>query len=163
MKQSAARRRPLPPFTSRGTLPAGVHVSTWGEFIKRFSHNPQRRKLMKGLRRAITILRKAGCTTIFIGGSYVTDEEMPFDIDVVWKSEEVRWRYLEWIAPVFFEMTPGNPWQKAIFSGEFFPSEGVETETGRIFFEFFQYGRDKRRRGIVQLDIMRIGKRRRGR
>lgn len=156
MPPRATSHSSLPPYNSRGKLPAGVHFSTWREFIERFAYNPPRQRLLKGLLRAIRLLKRAGCTTIYIGGSYVTSKAAPADIDVVWESEGVDWRYLRASAPVFFEMTEGNPWQKALFSGEFFPSEGVETSTNRNFFEFFQYGRDQRRRGLVGLDITRI-------
>lgn len=148
----------LPSFNSRGQLPHGIHRAAWEEFIRRFVYNERREELFEGLIRAAAYLSAAGCTTLYVGGSYVTKKQEPDDIDVVWKSEEVDWRLLRYIAPVFFEMKPGSPRQKRLFGGEFFPSEGVETLSGKTFLEFFRRDRRGNRRGLVALDITRFGK-----
>ncbi|MEJ7618649.1 MAG: hypothetical protein WKF30_17150 [Pyrinomonadaceae bacterium] len=147
----------LPPFNSKGRLPYGVHRATWKEFRRRFVFSSRRAELLEGLLRAVSYLRQARCPTIYIGGSFATTKFAPRDLDVVWQSETTDWRYLAQIAPVFFEMTPGNPRQKRLFGGEFFPSEGIETESGLTFLEFFQRDYEKgRRRGVVELDIRRV-------
>ena len=143
----------LPAFTGRGTLPPGIHTVTWREFQRRFGYNSRRRELIRGLRRACRWLRKAGCRSIFIGGSFVTSKPLPGDIDVCWSSSETDWRRLARIAPVFFEMTPGSPRQKRRFGGEFFPAEGIETLSNKTFLEFFQQDQGERPTGIVRLHL----------
>ncbi len=146
----------LPAFDSRGRLPKGIHKASWAEFVRRFGYNDRRRALLHGLLRALRLLQLAGCRTIYIGGSFASGKQKPRDIDVVWSGAETDWGYLRRIAPVFFEMKPGSPGQKALFGGEFFPAEGIEMESGLTFLEFFQRDRRQRRRGLVQLDITDI-------
>lgn len=145
-----------PAFNSRGKLASGIHPLSWEDFFRAFVYNRQREFLVAGLVAACTFLRAAGCVTVYVGGSFTTIKRVPEDIDVIWKSEEVRWRYLRAAAPVFFEMTPGNPRQKRLFRGEFFPSEGIESESGLNFLEFFQRDRQRRRRGLAALDCVNL-------
>ena len=53
-------------------LPPGVHPATLQEIEKRFATNAKRRALFDGFCRAVDALRKAGCTAIFLDGSFVT-------------------------------------------------------------------------------------------
>jgi len=145
------------PFNSRGILKSGIYPLTWKAFCRLFVYNQKREELLRGLLRAISCLRQAGCRTIYIGGSFVSTKQNPSDIDVVWDSTKTNWQYLKKIAPVFFEMTSGSPKQKRLYKGEFYPSEGIESISGMSFFDFFQRDRQPgRRRGLVQLDITRI-------
>ena len=67
------------------------------------------------------------------------------------------WERVKRVAPIFFEMTPGSPEQKARFNSEFYPSEGKEGISGLTFLEFFQRDwQEGRRRGIIKIDITYI-------
>jgi hypothetical protein len=135
-------------------LPHGIHTVTWQEFSKRFAFNPERQKLLRGLLRAIRLLQKVGCRTIYIGGSFVTTKPFPTDVDVVWESSDMSFERVKRVSPIFFEMTPGSPEQKARFNSEFYPSEGIEKISGLCFLEFFQRDFEQgRRRGLVKIDI----------
>lgn len=150
-------RRKLLRFNSRGRLPRGIHTVTWQEFTRRFAYNPERQKLLRGLLRAIRLLRRVGCRTIYVGGSFVTTKEFPADVDVVWESADMSFERVKRVSPIFFEMTPGSPEQKARFNSEFYPSEGIEELSGLCFLEFFQRDvEQRRRRGIVRIDITAI-------
>lgn len=144
----------LLPFNSRGKLPYGIHAMRWEEFTKQFAFNSTRKRLLRGLVRAIFLLRRAGCRTIYVGGSYVTTKRKPFDIDCVWESRGMDWEHVKRVAPVFLKAKTGHDEQMARFGGEFFPSQCGEKNTGLTWLDFFQ--RDKqpgRRRGIVRIDI----------
>ena len=103
-----------------GNLPSGIHWAKWEEFETRFGTNPHRRKLLKGLKAAITALRKAGCRIIYIDGSFVTAKELPNDFDGCWSIEGVNADLLD---PVFLDFSDGRAAQKAKYQGELFPAE----------------------------------------
>ena len=143
----------LPAFDSRGRLPKGIHKASWDEFTARFATTGRRRELLLGLIEAIELLRQADCPTIYIAGSFVTAKQKPGDIDVVWEGIDTDWRYLRRLEPLFFEMTPGSPRQKARFGCEFFPAQGIELGSGQTYYEFFQRDRHGRQRGMVRIEI----------
>ena len=85
------------------TAAAGIHLATWGEVTTRFGNTPWRRQLLYGLGMAINSLRRAGCRTVYIDGSFVTSKEIPNDFDACWEegvvpetsglgAAAVRWR-----------------------------------------------------------------------
>lgn len=144
-------------FNSRGKLPHGIHTVTWQEFTRRFAFNPEREKLRRGLLRGIRLLQRVGCRVIYIGGSFVTPKRFPSDVDVVWESTGMSFERVRRNSPIFFEMMPESPEQKARFHSEFYPSEGKEGISGLTCLEFFQRAwREGRRRGIVRIDITYI-------
>ncbi|MGA9774254.1 MAG: hypothetical protein WBV94_34820 [Blastocatellia bacterium] len=151
---TAEVKRELLPFNSNGILKRGIHTITWEEFNNQFGYNEQRRKLLRGLLRGIRLLQRVGCHAIYIGGSFVTTKKFPEDVDVVWESSDMSFERVRRVSPIFFEMTPGSPEQKARFNSEFYPSEGKESISGLSFLAFFQRDwREGRRRGIIRIDI----------
>jgi hypothetical protein len=155
--QTADDRRELLPFNRDGILKRGIHTLTWEEFSKQFAYNPERQKLLRGLLRGIRLLQRLGCRAVYIGGSFVTKKQIPSDVDVIWESTGMSFERVKRNSPIFFEMTPGSPEQKARFQSEFYPSGGKEGISGLTFLEFFQRDwREGRRRGIVKIDITYI-------
>ena len=141
-------------FNSRGKLPYGIHSISLAEFIEQFAYNPKRKYLLRGLIRAIRLLRRAGCRAIYIGGSYVSSKQKPNDIDVVWESKGMDWERVKRVAPVFLDKRIGSDGQKERFGCEFYPSECTEKISKLPFLEFFQCDYEKgRRRGLVRIDI----------
>lgn len=63
----------IPPFDEKGNLPQGIHWAEWTEFKVRFGINFPRQRMIQGLELAMTELKKAGCQTIYINGSFVTE------------------------------------------------------------------------------------------
>lgn len=79
----------IPQFDADGLLPPGIHRATWDEVTTRFGNIPWRRQLVDGLEMAIDSLRRAGCRTVYIDGSFATRKEVPNDFDVCWDEEGV--------------------------------------------------------------------------
>lgn len=144
----------IPPFDSDGNLPPGVHWATWDEIVGRFGTTAPRRRLLRGFSRGVRVLRGAGCRTVYLDGSFVTGKAIPGDFDACWDVTGVVGAILLHLDPVLLDFTDDRAAQKAKYFGEFFPAQGLEIDSGRLFLDFFQI--DKRSgnpKGIVALDI----------
>ncbi|MBA3831715.1 MAG: hypothetical protein H0X34_07450 [Chthoniobacterales bacterium] len=142
----------LPAFSDDGFLPGGIHWAEWSEIASRFAGNSHREALLYGLARAVGCLRMAGCTAVFIDGSFVTQKEHPADFDVCWLVDGVDLGALRKIEPAFFSFNNLRALQKAKFGGELFPAGGAAETTSpfRTFLEFFQTDKlSGLRKGIV--------------
>jgi len=86
---TAARLRyfymPIPPLMSHGLLPPGVHDATLPEVGAAFgAANARRQELFEKLGTFIeTAKRFAVFKALYVDGSFVTDKELPGDIDAV--------------------------------------------------------------------------------
>ena len=141
----------LPHFNEDGLLPEGIHEATWDEFSARFGVNSWRRKLLVGLRAALFSLKYAGCKTVYVGGSFVTSEEVPNDFDACWDEAGVAPMNLE---PVLLMLEPGMVAQKTTYGGELFPASAIVDPEGYPFLEFFQIDKETgNRKGIVAIDL----------
>jgi hypothetical protein len=136
-----------------GVLPPGIHDATWAELAETFGQTPHRKTLLGGLRAAAIELRRSGCRTLYLDGSFVTAKEVPEDYDGCWSAEGVDPEELDLVLLTFDE---GQATQKAKYLGELFPAETVEAGSGKTFRDFFQADQDGRPKGIVQLDLADI-------
>jgi hypothetical protein len=125
----------IPEWRTSGLLPPGVHEATFGEIEARLAFNAHRAGLFIGLVRACGLLADAGCTGIYLDGSYVTNKPDPGDFDACWDSGGVDISRLD---AVFFDFAFGREEQKRRFGGELFPSNLREGATGGTFLELFQ-------------------------
>ena len=91
---------PIDPLT--GYLPPGVHQATWQEVQLHFSGNEQRRRLMSGLGAALENLSTAGCRTVLLDGSFISQKELPSDYDGAWDTTGVNPDLLD---PVLLDFT----------------------------------------------------------
>lgn len=140
----------IPPFdVNTGRLPEGIHEASWDEIVLRFGWNQRRRELLDGLAEAIELLADAGCTRVWLNGSFVTTKDEPGDFDACWDTASVD---LDVIDPVLLDLSSGRAEQKRRFGGELFPNI-VESGSGLVFTEFFQNDRDAGRKGIVVVQI----------
>ena len=140
----------LPPFDSNtGRLPEGVYEADWDEIVERFGWTTRRRELLDGIADAIDVLAVAGCTRVWLNGSFVTSKDEPGDFDACWDVDGVDFDVLD---PVLLDMSSQRSAQKQRFGGELFPNV-IEVESGFIFAEFFQNERDTGRKGIVVIQI----------
>ena len=131
-------------------LPDGVHVATLNEVEEAFATNEHRRKLFNGLKAAISAFKKAGCKTILVDGSFVTDKEKPGDYDACWYTDNVDIGKLD---PVFFNFDNKREKQKYKYLGEFFPSSTL-ADGSNTFEDYFQ--RDKytgKKKGIICINL----------
>lgn len=130
-------------------LPPGVHPATIAEVTETFGTNTRRREILGGFIDAASKLKIAGCTKIYLDGSFVTGKPRPGDFDACWEPAGVDPQKLD---PVFLNFSNGRAQQKAMFKGEFFPSSLVCADVGRTFAEFFQIDRfTGKKKGIVSI------------
>ena len=113
----------IPAFEVDGNLPAGIHWATWQEFRERFATTPHRTRLITGLKAALDSLRRAGCRTAYIDGSFVAAREEPHDFDACWDIEDVNPELLD---PILLKFDDGRAAQKAKYLGELFPAQTRE-------------------------------------
>jgi hypothetical protein len=141
----------LPPFDALGNLPAGVHWAEWQELEERFGGTSHRRRLLKGLLRALQNLRDAGCRIAYLDGSFISSCERPRDYDGCWEVHGVQ---VERIDPVLTTFANGRVLQKAKYLGELFPSHAHADAGGRTFLAFFQTDKNTGdAKGIVALRL----------
>lgn len=141
----------IPSFDQRGNLPPGIHSATWNEIVERFGITERREQLLQGLRHAIDSLYRAGCSRVYVDGSFVTDKEAPGDFDACWEAGSVDPGLLD---PVLLDFGGRRAAQKANFGGELFPAQLAAEPGGKTFLDFFQRDRSTgERKGIIALDL----------
>ena len=64
---------------STGYLQPGVHDAPWSEVAFRFSANSHRPRLIGGLLAALQNLAGAGCRSVLLDGSFVSQKDLPED------------------------------------------------------------------------------------
>ena len=129
-------------------LPVGIHSAALSEIRVRFATNSHRTKLFTGFADGVAALRRAGCTSIYLDGSYVTDKAIPGDFDACWSPEGVSVSALD---PVFLELSHPRTAQKTRFHGEFFPSSFI-ADGVNPFIDFFQVDRHRGEpKGIIHV------------
>ncbi len=137
----------IPDFVD-GCLPAGIYHAARADVEAKLGWNEHRRLLLAGFGRGVSSLAAAGCTAVWLDGSFVTTKEHPEDFDACWDTEGVA---VEQIDPVLRQFDRGRRAQKLKFRGEFMPN-GIELASGMLFLEFFQMTRDGGTKGIIQID-----------
>jgi hypothetical protein len=90
--------------------------------------------LFEGLEAVAGALRKAGCRTMYVGGSFVSGKEKPDDFDGCWDPTNVQRALLD---PVFLDFENERAAQKWAYRGEMFIST-MGTGRGGTYFEFLQ-------------------------
>jgi hypothetical protein len=131
-------------------LPPGIHNATLEEIEERFATNEKRRKLFEGFRKSLDALRMAGCTAIFLDGSFITDKPEPGDFDVCWDPVGVDPARLD---QVFLDFSDRRKRQKEKFGGEFFPSS-AKADGSSVFLDFFQADKDAGlAKGIIKVEL----------
>ncbi|WP_206614390.1 DUF6932 family protein [Chitinophaga barathri] len=137
------------PGTIWPLLPPGIHEATIQEVFASFATNPHRLILFNGLKKGLDHLFSLGCPKAYLDGSYVTGKPKPNDYEVVW---DVSYVDPGRIDPVFIDFTMGTTFQKAKYSGEYFPSISTERSSGKTFIEFFQIDKmSGKEKGILRI------------
>lgn len=142
----------IAPHQSNGLLEPGVHwIAKKVRLVELFGANGHRRQLLNGFFEAALLLRQAGCSMVFLDGSFVTTKEFPNDFDCCWDTEGVA---LEELDPVFLDFSNCRARQKAKFGGEFFPTRARAKAPWTTFFEFFQMDKHTGSpKGIVGINL----------
>ncbi|NMC46565.1 MAG: hypothetical protein GYA52_06985 [Chloroflexi bacterium] len=144
----------IPEFVDIGgvwkVLPPGIHETNLEEISTRFVINEKRKELFQGLLSACKSLKMAGCMTIFLDGSYVSDKPNPGDYDVCWSPQNVDTQKLD---PVFLDFSNGRKNQKLKYGGEFFPSSEM-ADGVRVFVDFFQIDKETGlKKGLLKIKL----------
>ena len=128
----------IPSFADIGSpwevLPPGIHEATMDEIEDRFAISEHRKNLFNGLKQGTDLLQTAGCRTIYLNGSFVTEKPFPKDYDACWDTSGVD---ISKVDPVFFDFSENRKKQKALYYGEFFPSS-FSADGALSFFKYFQ-------------------------
>jgi hypothetical protein len=107
--------------------------------------------LLAGLKAGLDALRRAGCRTVYVDGSFVTAKESPGDFDACWDARGVRAALLD---PVLLTFENRRAAQKAKYRGEFFPAHFPAHVSGITYLEFFQIDKQTGEpKGIVALNL----------
>jgi hypothetical protein len=127
----------IPELSESGLLPDGIHWADKDEIDRRYGQNGQRQRLLGGLERALHALRSAGCSVVYLDGSFITAKEYPADYDACWEVTGVKLAALD---PVFLDFSNLRAAQKAKYLGEFFPAHmrAEATSPFRTFLKCFQ-------------------------
>jgi hypothetical protein len=145
----------IPEFEeATGNLPPGIHDASWEEVIQRYGYNVTRRKQLEGLRLALDELALAGCSTVYLDGSFVTRREKPGDFDACWEADGVN---ADDLHPSLLKLRPPRTAQKVRYRGELVIADHLTEPFGSVFLEGFQRGsRDRRAKGIIRIDLKEL-------
>jgi hypothetical protein len=142
----------IPSFLSNGILPPGIHPTSWEEFVKRYGVNHKRKIQLNGLHKALEQFEQAGCTCIYIDGSFVTNKKNPGDFDALYELDEVNDQNIDSI--LLDSTLIGRDKQKKYYEGEFFPAYTKAAPDGTIYLNYFQ--KDKKTgdpKGIIKINL----------
>ena len=135
---------------SAKVLPLGIHEATLAEVEEHFATNEKRKRLFRGLVKACKSLRIAGCSTIYLDGSYVTGKEFPNDYDVCWNPINVDVKKLD---PTFLDFSNERKKQKSKYGGEFFPSS-ARADGSHLFIQYFQIDKETGvKKGVIRIKL----------
>ncbi len=141
----------IPALRQDGNLAPGIHWAEWDEFATRFGYTAWRNHLLSGLKRALKVLKAAGCKAVYVDGSFATGKPRPGDYDACWDTTGVDPSLLD---PVLLQFGGGSAAQKVKYGGELFPAHGWERRTGKRWLDFFQTDKlTGAQKGIVAIDL----------
>ncbi|MGA1824153.1 MAG: DUF6932 family protein [bacterium] len=131
-------------------LPPGIHEATLDDVAYSFATNARRKILYDGLVKGCQALKVAGCSTVYLDGSYITEKLYPRDFDVCWDPTGVNPAKLD---PVLLDFSNKRRNQKMKYGGEFFPSS-AKADGSRTFIDFFQTDRESgNEKGIIRIRL----------
>jgi len=105
-----------------------------GEAALAFATTPHRQRLFEGFQRVAEALRMAGCSIIYLDGSFTTGKPHPDDYDGCWDHAGMDFALLD---PVLLDFSTKRAAQKRKYLGEMFPS-AADNGPGVTFLNFFQ-------------------------
>jgi hypothetical protein len=135
--------------SSTGYLPPGVHDAPWSEVARRFSRNGHRNRLVEGLLAALRNLASAGCRSVLLDGSFVTQKDLPEDYDGAWDIQGVDPNRID---PVLLDFSNGRAAMKSKYLGELFPATAAAAP-GVLYRDFFMKDRNGVPKGVVNIDL----------
>jgi hypothetical protein len=141
----------IPPFAPDGNLPPGIHWATWEEVVERYGRTAHRLRLLAGLRLALDELKGAGCRTVYVNGSRVTEKNDPGDFDACWERDNVD---LKRVPRSLIAYDAFRRRMKAKYGGEIFTADTPADIYGTTFVEFFQIDKlTDATKGLLAIDL----------
>jgi hypothetical protein len=103
----------------------------------------------------ISDLKKIGCKTIYIDGSFITRKILPKDIDVCWDRTGVNLVVASYLMPILWDLSPyGRKAQQKKYHSDVFPADIMELSSSKLFMDFFQHDKNTGTpKGIIKLEI----------
>jgi hypothetical protein len=135
--------------STTGYLPPGVHAAPWSEIAPRFARNGHRTRLVGGLLAALQSLARAGCRSVLLDGSFISQKDLPEDYDGAWDTQGVDPYRLD---PVLLDFSNGRAAMKSKYLGELFPATATAAP-GVLYRDFFMKDRNGVPKGIVNIDL----------
>lgn len=121
------------------------------EFQRLFGKNEERLEKITNLLIFLKIFKSFGCSTIYIGGSFVTTEESPRDIDVCIDITSINYAAFKKDYPEFFKYSGLRKFQREL-KCHFIMFDSYSTE----ILDFFRFDRDGNPKGIVKISIKEV-------
>jgi hypothetical protein len=140
-----------------GQLPVGVFHATFKEVADRYGYNSHRLHLLRGLKEAVTNLRRAGCRRVYLDGSFISAAPTPGDFDGCWAADGVD---EDLVDPVLLDVTNEREVQLAKYGGELYMVEEAAAPgtAGRRMLEFYQQDdRTGLGKGIIAINLAEEG------
>ena len=128
----------------------GIHSLTLDEIENLFVFNEHRKKLFQGLKKALENLVSAGVQDVYIDGSFISEKEVPNDIDGCWLPNPST--VSSKIDPVLLDFSYSRKKMKEKYGVDFFPANCIEGPSGEPFLKFFQMDRDGKPKGIIKIE-----------
>ena len=142
----------IPNFKKSGLLPEGVHLANWEAFKARFVINSYRDTLLRGMEEGLKLLYEFGCKEVYVGGSYVTDNPEPGDVDVLYDNTNMHWKVFLREHPEFGTKPYLVRQRKKKYNTDFLAVNAFED----YLVQFFQFDRDGNSKGIIKLNLAEI-------
>lgn len=144
---------PLPPFSSSGDLPVGVHLAALPEIRARLgTETHQRRRLFLRLERIVGVARDTGhLSRMVLFGSFVTTKADPNDVDVfLLMADTFDVSAVMHESLLLFDHLAA---QAHFGASVFWLRQMAALEGEQAAVEYWQVRRDGQLRGIVEIDL----------
>lgn len=130
-------------------LPPGIHTSTLTEVKEYFAYAPWRIRLFNGFCLGIGSLAAAGCSKIYLNGSYTAAKSQPRDLRACREVTDVVAINVD---GTLFNIENERALQKQKFGGEFFILFPIR-QKAQVLLDFFQTDRyTGKQKGILLIN-----------
>jgi hypothetical protein len=142
-------------YNEQGNLEPGFYDMSLEEVRSIFCHNKHRSWLFEGIELAIEHLKKIGCKTIFLDGSYITKKELPKDFDLCWDDTDLSIVTAAKICPELFDCGWRMQKMKNRYRGDVAPANSIaDFNKGINFLGYFTEDKQGRDKGIIRISIV---------
>jgi hypothetical protein len=143
----------LPALNSEGNLPEGIYLTTEEEVFARFATSSARRQgLREQVRSLLALAKSTGqLARVFLWGSFVTDKEVPNDLDVLlMMTAEFAVEAVPAPAQVVFDHVQAR---LRFQTDVFWTKASIDPQVLHLWLDTYQTGKDFTRRGIVEVVV----------